>query len=45
MAKIRRRAYPKQGALADPKYGKSGHARGKKHTGSRGQSDRGGKPN
>lgn len=44
MARTRRRAYPANPVLTDQKYGRRGNARGKRHDGSKGQSDNGGKP-
>lgn len=46
MARIRRRAYPVvhderlTEMVNDPKYGRSGNARGKRNTGSKGQSSK-----
>ena len=39
MARTRRRAYPAE-PLTDTKYGKRGNARGKRSTGSKGQSSK-----
>jgi hypothetical protein len=44
MARIRRRAYPRfdasPPALVESKYGRNGNARGKRNTGSKGQSSK-----
>ena len=44
MARTRRRAYPRQSTTEerpDRKFGARGNARGKRHTGSKGQSGKG----